>query len=109
MKETKENLWADYKTVSKQINDLEIADANYKMALEERDKIRNEIIKCDQLESENKRELLRNVITVLTFVGTSAITIYGIRKTFKFDDVSTVTSTLGRPILNSIIPKPFKR
>ena len=120
MNKVKETLWADYKKVSKQIESLEITDAKYELLLEERDKLRNELIKFEQtnletnlkksqIEAEDKREKVRNQITIGTFVVSTGVSVYAIVKTFKFDQVATVTSTLGRNILNGVVPKMFKR
>lgn len=120
MKRITETLWQDYDKVSQQIESLEIKDEKYELLLEERDKIRNEIIKLEQanmetnlkkgqIEAENKREKTRNSITIGTFAVTTGISVYAIVKTFKFDQVATVTSTLGRNILNGVVPKMFKR
>lgn len=120
MKKIKETLWTDYDKVSKQIGSLDIKDEKYTLLLEERDKIRNELLKLeqadmeinlkrDQIEAESKREKIRNSITIGTFVVSTGISVYAIAKTFKFDQVATVTSTLGRNILNGVVPKMFKR
>lgn len=120
MKRIKETLWNDYNAVSNQIKDFKSGDANYELLLEERDKIRNELIKLEQtdiettlkksqMEVEDKREKVRNNITIGTFAITTGISVYAIIKTFKFDQGATVTSTLGRNILNGVVPKMFKR
>lgn len=120
MNEIKETLWSDYKKVSELITVLEPKDENYELLLEERDKIRNELLKLEQanmetevkkgqIEAENKREKTRNGITIGTFTVSTALSLYAIVKTFKFDQDSTVTSTLGRNILNGVVPKIFKR
>lgn len=120
MKETKETLWADYNKVSKQIEELDVKDENYELLLEERDKLRNELIKLDtanmeielkrdQIKAEDKREKIRNCITITTFSVTTLVSVCSIVKTFKFDEGATVTSTLGRNILSSVVPKMFKR
>ena len=120
MKRIKETLWQDYEKVSQQIKDLKVEDNNYNLLLEERDKIRNELIKLEQtdietnlkrsqMEVESKREKVRNNITIGTFAITTGISLYSIIKTFKFDQGATVTSTLGRNILNGVVPKMFKR
>lgn len=109
-------LWDDYKKVSETIESLDIGSEDHKMLLEEKDKIRKEIIELNQIEqekhikmsqikSEDRREKLRNIITVGTFIITTGVSIYSIAKTFKFDQVATVTSTLGRGILNNVVPK----
>lgn len=120
MKRIKETLWNDYEAVSSQIKNFKSDDNGYELLLEERDKIRNELIKLEQtdietnlkksqMEVESKREKVRNNITIGTFAITTGISVYAIIKTFKFDQGATVTSTLGRNILNGVVPKMFKR
>lgn len=120
MSKIEEALWQDYKATSDLIGGLEANSENYKTALEERDRLRNELIKLEQIEqdkqmkesqikSENERERIRNMITIGTFVVSTGVSLYAIGKTFKFDQVATVTSTLGRNILNGVVPKMLKR
>ena len=131
MKRINETLWKDYESVSNQIESCTNKDDGYKLLLEERDKLRNELIKFEQtnieadlkklqmetetkikeaqIEAENKREKIRNQITIGTFAISTGVSVYAIVKTFKFDQVATVTSTLGRNILNGVVPKMFKR
>lgn len=120
MEKVKETLWADYKKVSEQIENLDRQDTRYELLFEERDKLRNELIKLEQtnvetglkrsqIEAEDRREKVRNQITIGTFAVSTGISVYAIAKTFKFDQVATITSTLGRNILNGVIPKMFKR
>lgn len=120
MEKIKEALWSNYEDATKNLCSLEVDSPEYKMVLEEQDKIRNELIKLEQIESdvkvktaqieaEDKRENVRNKITIGTFLVTTGVSVYTIAKTFKFDQVATVTSTLGRNILNGVVPKMFKR
>ena len=120
MSKIEKALWANYEKANNRIESLTAGSEEYKAALEERDKLRNELIKLEQIsqdnsvkllqiESENRRENIRNGITIGTFTITTMISLYGLWKTFKFDEVATVTSTLGRGILNGVVPKLFKR
>ena len=120
MNKIKETLWTDYKKVSERIDVSNIDSDNYELLLEERDKLRNELIKLEQatmeteikrgqLEAENKREKIRNQITIGTFIASTGVSIWAILRTFKFDETATVTSTMGRGILNGFIPKMFKK
>lgn len=120
MSKIKETLWGDYKKVSDLIDGMNIGSNGYEAACKERDEVRNELIKLEQIEhdkevklsqikSENEREKIRNMITIGTFVVSTGVSIYAIAKTFKFDQVATVTSTLGRNILNGVVPKMLKR
>ena len=85
-----EALWKDYGELGDLISVMGNDDERKRGVLEERDKIRNRI-------------------TIVTFGISTAISLYAIVKTFRFDQDSTVTSTLGRNILNSVIPKLFKK
>lgn len=120
MSKIRDALWQDYKAIGETIGGLDVKSEQYEVALEERDKLRNELIKLEQIdqdksvklsqiEAEDKREKIRNGITIGTFVVTTGVSVYAISKTFKFDQVATVTSTLGRNILNGVVPKMFKR
>lgn len=118
----KEALWANYEDVNKQIKELDMSstDSNYQNLFEERDRLRNELLKLEQLEQEKhiqiskmqieqRNELIRNGITVGTF-AINLIACIGIAmKTFKFDQTSTITSTMGRNALSNFIPKLFRR
>lgn len=121
MNSIKDALWQDYNDISERINGGNIEKTeNFKVLLEQKDNIRNELIKMEQIsqeryltdlkiESENKRDRIRNIITIGTFIITTVFSGCVISKTFKFDQVSTVTSTLGRNILNGVVPKMLKR
>ena len=121
MSKIEETLWNNYDQVSDLAKLLSDTDMDRKKELlDERDKIRNELIKLelgtneneikrDQIKAEDEREKIRNRITIITFSISTALSLYAIAKTFKFDQDSTITSTLGHSILNGIIPKMFKR
>lgn len=120
MSKIEETLWTNYDEIDKLIGLTKMDSNEYKMLLEERDKIRNELINIDQfdqeidvkisqIECDNMKDKIRNGINIGTFIITSCISMYAISKTFKFDQVATVTSTLGRNILNGMIPKMGKK
>lgn len=120
MDKLKEALWNDYEENSSVINELAIDSPEYRSFRDERDKIRNELIKVMQIEedkyikeyeinSANKNETIKNKIAVGTFVVTTVISVCTVIKTFKFDQEGTITSTLGRGIVNNVTSKIFKR
>lgn len=120
MSKVNEALWSDYTKANELIESSEKGSNEYSNALVERDNIRNELIKLEQIknekdvkmsqiESEDKRERVRNAITIGTFTVSTIVSVCAISKTFKFDQVATVTSTLGRNILNGVVPKMLKR
>lgn len=121
MSKIEETLWTNYDQVSDLAKLLSESDTDKKKELmDERDKIRNELIKLElgkneikikreEIEAEDERNKVQNRITIITFGISTALSLYAIMKTFKFDQDSTVTSTLGRNILNGVIPKMFKR
>lgn len=118
MNKIEEALWQDYSNVSSRIESMEVDSNEYKEAVQERDNLRNELIKLEQIkketnvkvsqiQSENKKEKIRNGIAIATFVVSTVVSVCTINKTFKFDQSGTVTSTLGRSILNGVVPKLF--
>lgn len=120
MSKTTETLWKNYEEVNEKINSLDIKDEGYELLLEERDKLRNELIKLDQvktetelkksqIEAEDKREKTRNIITLGTFAVTTGVGIWTVLKTFRFDQESTITSTLGRNSISNVVSKMFKK
>lgn len=120
MNKIESTLWNNYEAVNKLILSTEISKDEYKVLLEERDKIRNELINMDQfdqeidvkisqIECDNMKDKIHNGITIGTFIISTGVSIYAISKTFKFDQVATITSTLGRNILNGVIPKIGKK
>lgn len=120
MSKTYEALWKNYSDVNEKISVLDTKDERYESLLDERDKLRNELIKLEQvkmetdlkrsqIEAENKREKTRNIITLGTFAVTTGVSIWTVLKTFKFDQESTITSTLGRNSITNVVSKMFKR
>lgn len=109
MEKLEEALWKDFNDNSELINSLEIGTAEHKSFMDERDKIRNELIKTEMIKSENHREKTKNFITLLTFGISTVVGICTIRKTFKFDEGATLTSTLGPGIIRDVTSKIFKR
>ena len=119
MEKTRKLLMEDYTKTNDILSVIDVDSPQREGLQRERDNIRNELIKLDsieieaknkkaEIEAENKREKIRNIITVGTFSITTFVSIWAVLKTFKFDQEGTVTSTLGRGILNNIIPK-FKK
>lgn len=116
MNEISEALWMDYEAKRSMLEGLTPGTDEYKMVSAELDSIRKELIensknesekdiRISQMKEEARREKIRNVITIVTFGVTTAVSIgFGIQ-TFRFDTEHTTTSTLGRQILNGFIPK----
>lgn len=116
MNKIKDALWDDYYNKKELLDSLDPSSDEYEKISREVDNIRKELIdvgkaesekemKTSQMQEEARRETIRNRITIGTFIGSTALSVYGIAKTFKFDEFKTVTSTLGRTILNGIVPK----
>lgn len=125
-----EALWDDYNDAKSQLKGLALDDKKAEVLIKERDNIRNELIEYDksvreidlkkqlsvedskiksmQLTTDQKNELMRNAITIGTFLVSTTVSIITIVKTFEFDRDSSVTSTMGRGVLNGVVPKLFK-
>lgn len=119
MDELEKKLWKDYEDASTLLNNMDFCSNDYKMVSEELDRIRNELLKLRQIDFDkqvkedeiintNRRERIKNIISIGTFACSAIISLITINKTFKFDEGATVTSTLGRNVLNGVIPKFFK-
>lgn len=66
----------------------------------------DEEAKKEEQKRQIQKERWQNGIAIAGIVIPSAISIYGICKTFKFDDAGgIISSTLGRGFLNKVIPK----
>lgn len=113
MEKTKEALWQTYGKINELIENLNEEDEEYFKKQETlfglKDKIHNELIKLEEIESENKRENVRNKITIVTFAITTLVGVWTVLKTFKFDQVATITSTLGRNSVINVVSRMFKR
>ena len=122
MKKIEETLWKDYEDAKALVKELKYTEdtEKYRIAVEDCDKIRNELIKMEQMKNEkndrNKilksdfmKEIFKNGLSIITFGVSTGVSIYTIYRTFDFDKVSTVTSTLGRGTLNGAIPKLPKK
>lgn len=125
-----EALWNDYNDAKSKLDGLSLDDKKAEVLIKERDNIRNELIEYDksvkelelkkqlsdndvklkskQLTTEQKNELMRNGIAIGTFLISTTVSIFTIVKTFRFDEESSVTSTMGRGVLNGVVPKLFK-
>lgn len=120
--ETKQLLMNDYTEVKELYSDLKNLGTEPQVLVDiqkQKDNIRKELIeyeiaekdsaiKWKSIKDEEKRDKVRNYITIGTFIISTGVTIWAVLKTFRFDTESTVTSTLGRGILGNIIPK-FKK
>lgn len=120
MNNIKTALWQNYNDINGRMESMELVSDEYKVASKVRDDLLNELLKLEQLENEkntkisqikaeNKREWIRTGVTLFTFGVSIGYSIWGVNKTFRFDEVSTVTSTLGRGILQGVVPKITKR
>ena len=64
--------------------------------------------KEEELEIDKQDKMVRNGIALLSFVGGALITVLGTKKSFKFEEVGTVTTQAGREFVKGAI-NFFKR
>ena len=62
-------------------------------------------LKVEQLEHEKKDSKIRNYLTAAGIVVPSVITIWGVLKSFEFEQTGTVTTAIGRGFINKLLPK----
>ena len=65
----------------------------------------NSDLKWQEIEANSKDRKTQNRIAIAGLIMNSALIVWGTLKTFKFDNTSTVTSTLGRDILRRFVPR----
>lgn len=111
MKKTKELLFEDYERLD-EISKIMDAKSDQRNDIEEmKDKIRNELIKYDsiemeseskknELEAQNKWEKHKNWINVGGVLGGLLVTIWATYTSLEFDKEHTITSTVGRGMVN---------
>lgn len=116
MEELREAMWEEYELKKILLTNYKPGSDEYGVIAGELDSLRKELLDLDKTESDHelKRELttvesnkedIRNKITIVTFAVTTLTSLYAMAQTFKFDEFKTVTSTLGRSILNGFVPK----
>ena len=65
----------------------------------------NSDLRWQEIEANSKDRKTQNRIAIAGLIVNSALIVWGTLKTFKFDNTSTVTSTLGRDILRRFVPR----
>ena len=62
-------------------------------------------IRLAQMADEKKDRLVKNAIAIAGIVLPMALTIWGAKKSWKFEEEGTITSTMGRGFMSRILPK----
>lgn len=62
-------------------------------------------LKEQQILAEIKSDKFKNRLSVVTFGVSTAVTVAGVVATFIFDEKGTITSTLGRKLIERVLPK----
>ena len=73
----------------------------------ERKEVREEEAKS-KLESEkveNKKYLVDKILAVLSIGIPALLTVWGTKKSFKFEETGTITTIMGRGFINKLLPK----
>lgn len=112
MKKTRELLFEDYERLD-EISKIMDANSDQRKDIEDmKDKVRNEIIKLDSIEMENeskrnelefqnKWEKIKNGLKIGGFFISTWITIWSVKTSLDFDREHTITSTVGRGMVNN--------
>lgn len=62
-------------------------------------------LKEQQILAEIKSDNFKNRLSVVTFGISTVVTVAGVVATFVFDEKGTITSTLGRKLIERVLPK----
>ena len=80
-----------------------------KLDIEHQEKIKDrendQELKLKQMSEERKDRLIKNGITIGTFVISTGVTIWGVLASFKFEEEGSITTILGRGLINKLLPK----
>lgn len=93
---------------------LDASTKEYSSAVDSVTKLMDRAIEIEKLESsetqnekqmkeERKSRLVKNCIDVGSFVLPLAVTIWGARASFKFEETGTITTSVGRKFMDKII------
>ncbi len=61
--------------------------------------------KEQQMSEDRKDRLVKNILSGLGIVLPIGLTVWGTKKTFKFEETGTITSAMGRGFINKLFPK----
>lgn len=77
------------------------------MELQDKEETRHtdEDLRLKQMDDENKDRIVKNLISVMSFVVPTAVTIWGTIKTIEFEKEGTITTIMGRGFVNKLLPK----
>lgn len=72
----------------------------------EMEKVNNERREKEtQIKNDEKDRLNKNIINIGQILLTTAITIWGTKATFRFEETGTITTLIGRGFINKLLPK----
>lgn len=77
------------------------------MELQDKEETRHtdEDLRLKQINDENKDRIVKNLISVMSFVVPTAVTIWGTIKTIEFEKEGTITTIMGRGFIQKLLPK----
>lgn len=85
------------------MNDMDRIDYEYWDKKETREK--DNELKLKQLKSERNDRIVKNCLTLLSFAGGIALTIWGTKASFEFEKEGSITTIMGRGFINNLLPK----
>lgn len=62
-------------------------------------------LKREQIKSEKRDQIVKNVLTGVSVIGGFGLTIWGTCKSLKFEETGVVTSIMGRGFIQKLLPK----
>lgn len=89
----------EIKTLTSSLKELK------QVSIDEEDKRMNYELKSEQVSDEKKDRKIKNGIAIASLAVTTVTSLGLAYWTFRFDEKGSITSTLGRTILNKFIPR----
>lgn len=84
---------------------IELEKLNIEHQEKMKDREIDQELKLKQMSEDRKDRLIKNGITIGTFVISTGVTIWGVLASFKFEEEGSITTILGRGLINKLLPK----
>lgn len=92
-----------------QLKYMEVGSEEYRNAVDALTKLFDRAIEMEKNSAnradENKDRLIRNILKALEIGLPLGVTIWGVLKSLKFEETGTVTTLIGRGLLNKLLPR----
>lgn len=84
---------------------IEIKKSDVESAQRDKDRAIDLDLKLQQMKSEKRDRIVKNILTTAGIVIPACLTVWGTMKSFEFEEEGTVTTIMGRGFIQKLLPK----